>query len=80
VLFQISQFLFGSILLFDIPKDLSDVFLEHIIISKYILGHIPYYNSNLSFNCFMDHKIVDISLDLVENYTAEVTDNIYYFS
>jgi hypothetical protein len=28
----------------------------------------------------MDYKIVDISLDLVENYTAEITNNIYYFS
>jgi hypothetical protein len=27
----------------------------------------------------MDHEIVDISLDLVESYTIEVTDNIYYF-
>jgi hypothetical protein len=80
VLFQISQFSFGSILLFDIPKNLSDVFLERIIISKYILGHVPSCGSNLSFNCFVDHEIVDISLDLVEGYTAEITDNIYYFS
>jgi hypothetical protein len=71
--------LFGSILLFDIPKNLSDVFLEHIIINKYILGHIPSYNNNLSFNYFVDHKIVDISLDPIKGYTAEVTDNIYYF-
>jgi hypothetical protein len=44
------------------------------------LGHIPSYNNNLFFNCFIDHKIIDISLDLVESYTAEITDNIYYFS
>jgi hypothetical protein len=58
---------------------LLDVFLEYIIISKYILGYIPSCNNNLSFNCFVDHEIVDISLDLVENYTAEVANNIYYF-
>jgi hypothetical protein len=66
-------------LLFDIPKNLSDIFLERIIISKYILGYIPSCNNNFSFNCFMDYKIVDISLDLIESYTAEVIDNIYYF-
>jgi hypothetical protein len=27
----------------------------------------------------MDYEIVDISLDLVESYTAEVANNIYYF-
>jgi hypothetical protein len=79
-LFQILQFSFNSILLFDIPKNLSDVFLERIIISKYTLGYIPCCGSNISFNCLVDHEIVDISLDLVESYTVEVTDNIYYFS
>jgi hypothetical protein len=71
--------LFGSILLFDIPKNLSDVFFKHIIINKHILGYIPSYNNNFSFNYFMDHEIVDISLDLIEGYTAEITNNIYYF-
>jgi hypothetical protein len=79
MLFQISQFLFSSILLFDIPKDLLDIFLEYIIISKHTLGRIPSYSNNFSFNYLMDHKIVDISLDLVEGYTMEVIDNIYYF-
>jgi hypothetical protein len=72
--------LFSSILLFDIPKDLLDIFLEYIIISKYILGYIPSYNNNFSFNYFVDHEIVDISLDPVKGYTAEVVDNIYYFN
>jgi hypothetical protein len=27
----------------------------------------------------MVHEIVDISLDLIKNYTIEVADNIYYF-
>jgi hypothetical protein len=27
----------------------------------------------------MVHEIIDISLNLIENYTTEVTDNIYYF-
>jgi hypothetical protein len=27
----------------------------------------------------MVHEIVDVSLDLVEGYTTEITDNIYYF-
>jgi hypothetical protein len=27
----------------------------------------------------MDHEIIDISLNLVEGYTAEITNNIYYF-
>jgi hypothetical protein len=80
MLFQISQFSFSSILLFDIPKNLSDIFLERIIISKYTLGYIPSYNNNLSFNCFIDHEIVNISLDLIKGYTAEITNNIYYFS
>jgi hypothetical protein len=79
MLFQISQFLFGSILLFDIPKNLLDIYLERIIIIKYILGYIPSCNSNFSFNYFVDHKIVDISLDLIKSYTIEVADNIYYF-
>jgi hypothetical protein len=71
--------LFGSILLLDIPKNLLDIFLEHVIISKYSLGYIPSYSSNLPFNIFVVHKIVDISLDLIKGYTSEVTDNIYYF-
>jgi hypothetical protein len=80
MLFQISQFLFGSILLFDIPKNLSDAFFEYIIVSKHTLGRIPSCSNNFFFNCLVDHKIVNISLDLVENYTAEITNNIYYFS
>jgi hypothetical protein len=80
ILFQISQLSFGSILLFDIPKNLLDVFLERIIINKHILGYIPSYGSNLFFNYLMDYKIVDISLDPIENYTMEIVDNIYYFS
>jgi hypothetical protein len=79
VLFQILQFLFGNILLLDIPKDLSDVFFERIIISKHSLDYIPSYSNNLPFNCFVVHEIVDISLDLIKGYTAEVANNIYYF-
>jgi hypothetical protein len=79
VLFQILQFLFGSILLFDIPKNLSDVLLERVIISKHSLGCIPSYNSNPLFNIFVVHEIVDISLDPIKGYTSEVADNIYYF-
>jgi hypothetical protein len=67
-------------LLFDIPKDLSDAFLERVIISKHSLSRIPSYSNNLPFNCFVFHKIIDISLDLIKNYTAEITNNIYYFS
>jgi hypothetical protein len=80
MLFQLLQFLFGSILLLDILKNLSDIFFEYVIISKYSLGRILYYSNNLSFNYLMVHKIVDISLDLIKGYTAEITDNIYYFS
>jgi hypothetical protein len=80
VLFQVLQFLFGSILLFDIPKNLLDIFLKRIIISKYILGYIPCYNNNISFNYFMVHEIVDISLDLIKGYTIEIINNIYYFN
>jgi hypothetical protein len=79
MLFQTSQFSFSSVLLFDIPKNLSDVFLERIIINKYILGHIPSCGSNLFFNYLVDHEIVDVSLDPVEGYTTEITNNIYYF-
>jgi hypothetical protein len=80
MLFQMLQFSFGSILLLDIPKDLSDVFFEYIIISKHSLGCIPSYSNNLPFDCFVVHEIVDISLDLIKDYTAEITNNIYYFS
>jgi hypothetical protein len=80
VLFQILQFLFSSILLFDIPKNLLDVFFKHVIISKHSLGRIPSYSSNFPFNYFIVHEIVNISLDLIKNYTVEVTNNIYYFS
>jgi hypothetical protein len=79
VLFQISQFSFGNILLFNILKDLLDVFFKHVIIGEYNLGRIPGYSSNLFFNILMVYEIVDISLDLIKNYTAEVADNIYYF-
>jgi hypothetical protein len=70
MLFQILQFLFSNILLFDSPKNLLDIFLEYIIISKY----------NFSFNYLMVYEIVNISLDLIKGYTAEIADNIYYFS
>jgi hypothetical protein len=80
MLFQISQFLFNNVLLLNIPKNLLDIFFEHVIISKHNLGHIPSYNNNLSFDCFMVNEIIDISLDLVKNYTLEVVDNIYYFN
>jgi hypothetical protein len=72
--------LFGSILLFDIPKNLLDVFFEYIIISEYSLGRIPSCNNNFPFNTLMVHEIVDISLDLIEGYTAEIANDIYYFS
>jgi hypothetical protein len=79
VLFQISQFSFGSILLFDIPKNLSDVFFERAIIGEYNLGRIPGCNNNSPFNILVVHKIVDISLDPIEGYITEVANNIYYF-
>jgi hypothetical protein len=44
------------------------------------LGCIPSCNNNLSFNYFIVYEIVDISLDLIKSYTAEITNNIYYFS
>jgi hypothetical protein len=80
MLFQILQFSFGSILLFDIPKNLSDVFFKHTIIGKHSLGYIPSYSNNFLFNILIIHEIVDISLNLIESYTTEVANNIYYFS
>jgi hypothetical protein len=74
------QFSFGSILLFDIPKNLLDVFFEYIIIGEHSLGCIPSCSSNFPFNTLVVHEIVDISLDPIKSYTAEITDNIYYFS
>jgi glyoxylate carboligase len=71
--------LFSSILLFNIPKNLSDIFFKHIIINKYTLGYIPSCSNNFSFNYFIDHEFINISLDLVEGYIIEVADNIYYF-
>jgi hypothetical protein len=72
--------LFSSILLFDILKDLSDVFFEYIIIGEYSLGYIPSYSNNFPFNIFIVYEIIDISLNLIESYTIEIADNIYYFS
>jgi hypothetical protein len=74
-----SQLSFGSILLFDIPKNLSDVFFEYVIISKYNLGRIPSCSNNLPLNILVVYEIVDISLDPIEGYTVEIADNIYYF-
>jgi hypothetical protein len=71
--------LFGSILLLDISKNLSDVFFKRIIISKHNLGRIPSYSNNPPFNILIIYEIVDISLDLIKGYTSEVADNIYYF-
>jgi hypothetical protein len=79
MLFQMLQFSFGSILLFDIPKDLLDIFFERAIISKHNLGRIPSYNNSSPFNIFVVYEIVDISLDPIKGYTAEVANNIYYF-
>jgi hypothetical protein len=79
MLFQISQFSFNSILLFDIPKDLLDIFFKRVIISKHNLSYIPSRNNNFPFDCFVVHKIVDISFNLIESYTLEITNNIYYF-
>jgi hypothetical protein len=72
--------LFSNILLLDIPKDLLDVFFEYIIISKHNLGRIPSCNNNLPFDYFVVYEIVNISLDLIESYILEITNNIYYFS
>jgi hypothetical protein len=71
--------LFDSILLFDIPKNLLDIFFKRVIISKYSLGCVPSYNNNPPFNIFIVYEIVDISLNLIKSYTTEVTNNIYYF-
>jgi hypothetical protein len=43
------------------------------------LGRIPSCSSNSPFNIFVVHEIVNISLNLIESYTAEIADNIYYF-
>jgi hypothetical protein len=66
-------------LLFDIPKNLSDIFFEYVIIGKYSLGRTPSCSNNPSFNIFVVHEIIDISLDPIKGYTAEVANNIYYF-
>jgi hypothetical protein len=65
--------------LFDIPKNLLDIFFKHIIISKHNLGCIPGCSNNLPFDCFMVYEIVDISLDPIKGYIIEITNNIYYF-
>jgi hypothetical protein len=44
------------------------------------LGRIPSCNNNFPFDCFVDHEIIDISLDLVKSYTLEIINNIYYLS
>jgi hypothetical protein len=59
---------------------LLDVFFEYVIISKYSLGRIPSCSNNPPFNILVVYKIVNISLDLIEGYTPEITNNIYYFS
>jgi hypothetical protein len=58
---------------------LLDIFFECIIIGEYSLGRIPSYSNNFLFNILMVYEIVDISLDLIESYTTEIADNIYYF-
>jgi hypothetical protein len=58
---------------------LLDIFFKHTIISEYNLGRIPSYSNNSPFNIFVVYEIVDISLNLIESYTTEIADNIYYF-
>jgi hypothetical protein len=72
--------LFSNILLFNIPKNLSDIFFEYVIINKHNLGRIPSYSNNLPFNIFVVHEIFDINLDLIKSYIIKITNNIYYFS
>jgi hypothetical protein len=80
VLFQVLQFFFGRVLLFNIPEDLSYILLEPLIVSKYLLGSCFRDCGNPSFGGFVYYEIIDISLNPVENYPTKVTDSINYLS
>jgi hypothetical protein len=71
--------LFGCILLFDVPENLAYVFLEPFVVSEYFLGSHSCYCSDFLFDGFIGYKIINISLDLVESYSAEITNSINYF-
>jgi hypothetical protein len=75
-----SQFLFSRILLFDISKDLSNVFLERPVANKYILGRYPSQYINTTIAILVCYKILNISLDPVEGYSPKITNSINYFN
>jgi hypothetical protein len=55
------------------------VFLKPFIISEYLLGSYSYYYNNFSFNNLIGHEIINIGLDPIKNYPAEITNSIDYF-
>jgi hypothetical protein len=66
--------------LFDISKDLSNIFFERPVASEYVLGRYPSQYINIAIAVLVCHEILDISLNLVESYSPEVTNGIDYFS
>jgi hypothetical protein len=75
----VSQFFFGCVLLFDISENLLYLVFKHPIASKHLLGRFLSQHINLSIAVFVYHEILDISLDLIKNYSLEVTNRINYF-
>jgi hypothetical protein len=67
-------------LLFDISKNLSNIFLEYPVTDKYILGRYSGQYINIAIAVLMCYEILDISLDLVEGYSPKVANGINYFS
>jgi hypothetical protein len=77
-LFQVSQLPLSYILLFDVSKNLLYFVFKHPIASEYFLGRFSSQYVDLSIAILVYHKVLDINLNLVENYSPEVTNRINY--
>jgi hypothetical protein len=67
-------------LLFDVSKDLSNVFLEHPVTNEYVLGKHSSQYINIAIAILVCYKILDISLDLIESYSPKIANSIDYLS
>jgi hypothetical protein len=65
-------------LLFDVSENLLYLVFERPITSKHFLGRFSSQRIDLSIVVLVYHKILDIGLDLVENYSPKVTNRIDY--
>jgi hypothetical protein len=65
--------LFSRVLLFNILKNLVYICFGFFVTSKYFLSNCPGYYSNHASNRFIGYKIVNISFNLVEEYSMKIT-------